>query len=73
MSDVKNIVQFIIDATRDQNLQLNFKNTLTSANSINELKKFFDQGQYIVSDEECLRILENKDKMLKTGSIEPNY
>lgn len=61
---MKTIIDFVLDASEDPTLTKNFTNELTNAKSYEDLISFFKNNKYNVSDDECIRILENKDKLL---------
>jgi hypothetical protein len=66
---MKNIIDFIIDAEKNQKISKNFLTLVHKAKSYKDLKGFFDKNKYNVSDDECIRILENSSKFPDDGPV----
>jgi hypothetical protein len=60
---MKTIIDFIIDCVNDRKIAENFQIILKDANSIIELKAWFESNKYNVTDDECIRLFENRVKI----------
>jgi hypothetical protein len=66
---MRTMIDFIINcAHNDPNglqLKQDFIDEINSTQSVDQLRKWFIQKEYEVSDDECIRIYENKDRIYK--------
>ncbi|MFW6366654.1 MAG: hypothetical protein ACOC2H_09320 [Spirochaetota bacterium] len=60
---MKTFIDFMVDEAGDQTLRRVFTGMLEKAETIDELKTFFSEKRYQVSEQECIRLVENKDKL----------
>ncbi|MBN2080496.1 MAG: hypothetical protein JW838_16115 [Spirochaetes bacterium] len=68
---MKSIIDFIIDASQDPGLADAFLAKVKTLN-LETLQTFFKDKKYNVSDDECIRIIENSNKFPNTPNIR-NY
>jgi hypothetical protein len=66
---MKSLVDFIIDASKDTILAGKFKEKLNTTVSSTDLQKWFSDNKYELSDDECIRMMENKDKILSSNAV----
>ncbi len=63
---MKNIINFIVMASHEESLRIEFRKYLEEKDpSLTELMNWFKKKEYVVTDDECMRILENKSRMLE--------
>jgi hypothetical protein len=72
MSSLRTIIDFAIEAAHDPDLRDKFKEFLGTNPDFSQMKKWFEEGKYTVSDDECIRILENKDRIFSEIQVK-NY
>jgi len=72
MNDISTIIDFVIEAAHNTDLRDEFKKFLDTNPNFTQVKGWFDERKYIVSDDECIRILENKDRIF-SGIEVRNY
>jgi hypothetical protein len=72
MSDIRTIIDFVIEAAHNPDLRDEFKKFLDTNPDFIKIKAWFDERSYIISDDECIRILENKDRIFSSIQLK-NY
>lgn len=60
---MKTLIDFVIDASADKVLGEEFQSALEKAETVEELKGFFTKKGYAISEQECIRLIENKAKL----------
>lgn len=63
---MKTLVDFVIEMPADATLAQEAKETILAASSINEVQQWFAAKGYAVSEQECVRLIENKMKLEQT-------
>ncbi|HOT46597.1 MAG TPA: hypothetical protein PLM53_18330 [Spirochaetota bacterium] len=70
--ETKTMIDFIIDSAHDEDIREKFKQLIHDATSMEDYLKWFKNfrnGLYHVTDDECMRLYENKERMLKNPHI----
>jgi len=66
MANIKSIIDFLIDVSHYPEQRKEFTEFLGTDPDYNALSQWFVKKGYVVSDEESIRILENKDRIFNS-------
>ncbi len=70
--DTKTMIDFIVASAHDDKLRKDFLKAVKAANSAEYFMKWFKRfrkGEYHVTDDECTRLYENKQRILNNPYV----